>query len=594
MPGSSEPGAKRYRISALLGKGSSGRIYRAVLEESSGQETDVAVKLLRDEDVEVLTLPRLREEARLLGLVRDKALVRVEPPVRLTASDPKVTDRWALVMDLVTGVSLQRLTSQGALPPSVVCEIVGEVARVLDKVWQAPGPDGKPLRILHRDLKPSNLQINSAGKLWVLDFGIVKADFKSRDGQTTAYATGTRGFIAPERLEEPASDTPAGDIFSLGVTAQSLMEEDRTPFGQLITLMQSVDPADRPTARDVEEQCARLRRRMDGMTLREWAERYVSKAIAVRFSDEFVNKVLTETAPPATRVRVSQRSKTPEPSKTPAPARVNRASATPLAGAFGEGKLSSETPPTANVRASKDAPVKSTATKDARGFRKKGKSDDDETVVLPSESYLSMLEDDEPSGRSGAQRAQPGRDPGGSLEASLTGLPPRVPQSRTGQSRLPPGLGDALTEIDTPRKVHSGGNWMLGLAAMGLLAVLVLMFSTLVGAAGMWWLWPEQVAERASVRDEPRIQLPPQPQLSTTAAEADQRLTFSSIPLGVDVYIDRKPIGQTPVVGVMVPPGQHELILVSDFEKLVRKIDVGKKKPVRYVWKGGETWETHY
>jgi hypothetical protein len=321
----------------------------------------------------------------------------------------------------------------------------------------------------------------------------------------------------------------------------------------------------------------------------------VSKAIAVRFSDEFVNKVLTETAPPAARVRTPQR-EAPR-SKAPESVRVNRASATPLASGFGEDKPS-ETPPTAGARGSKDAPVKPAAAKDARGFPKKGKgkSDDDETVVLPSDSYMAMLEDEEPSGRSGAQPAA--RDAGASLEASMTGLPPRVPQARTGtgQHRLPQGLGDALTEVDSPRPNRPQGRWMMGLAAMGLMAVLALMFSTLVGAAGMWWLWPDSVSDRASSpRDEPRIQIPVQPQLSATASlEPDQRLTFSSIPLGVDVYIDRKPVGQTPVVGVVVPAGQHELVLISDSERLVRKIDVGKKKPVRYVWKGGETWETHY
>jgi hypothetical protein len=312
-----------------------------------------------------------------------------------------------------------------------------------------------------------------------------------------------------------------------------------------------------------------------------------------------VGKVLSETAPPAARVRTPHRevprSATPAPAKSGEPVRVNRASATPsmssagLAKVFGEDKPSSDTPPTANARVSKDAPVKSTAARDARGFPKKGKgkSDDDETVVLPSESYMSMLEDDEPSGRSGAQRAA-------ALEPTADGLPPRVPQSRTGQMRLPPGLGDALTEVDRPRPIQKGG-WMLPLAAVGMLGVVLLMFSAMLGAAGMWWLWPESVAERSGpLRDEPRIHLPPHPQLASASTEADQRLTFSSIPLGVDVYIDRKPVGQTPVVGVQVPPGQHELILVSDSEKLVRKIDVGKKKPVRYVWKGGETWETHY
>jgi len=61
-----------------------------------------------------------------------------------------------------------------------------------------------------------------------------------------------------------------------------------------------------------------------------------------------------------------------------------------------------------------------------------------------------------------------------------------------------------------------------------------------------------------------------------------------------DVLIDGKFVGQTPLLDILVPTGTHQVKMVSDADTLVRNIDVGRRNPVRYVWKGGETWELHY
>lgn len=70
-------------------------------------------------------------------------------------------------------------------------------------------------------------------------------------------------------------------------------------------------------------------------------------------------------------------------------------------------------------------------------------------------------------------------------------------------------------------------------------------------------------------------------------------VTFSSIPLGADVYVDGDRLGQTPLVGVALTDGGHQIKIISDAETLIRNIDVGKKLPSRYVWKGGDRWELH-
>ena len=50
----------------------------------------MALKVLTDDDPPKSLLQRFRDEARILGLVRDRAIVGVEPPIR----DSAAGGRW--------------------------------------------------------------------------------------------------------------------------------------------------------------------------------------------------------------------------------------------------------------------------------------------------------------------------------------------------------------------------------------------------------------------------------------------------------------------------------------------------------------------
>ena len=54
--------------------------------------------------------------------------------------------------------------------------------------------------VLHRDIKPSNLLLDSAGVVWVTDFGLAKAD-DQRDLTQTGDVLGTLRYIPPEAFE---------------------------------------------------------------------------------------------------------------------------------------------------------------------------------------------------------------------------------------------------------------------------------------------------------------------------------------------------------------------------------------------------------
>jgi eukaryotic-like serine/threonine-protein kinase len=84
--------------------------------------------------------------------------------------------------------------------------------------------------VVHRDVKPSNILLDTAGCVWITDFGLAKAD---ESGLTaTGDLLGTLRYMAPERLRG-AGDGRA-DVYALGLTLY-----------ELLTLRPAFDAADR-------------------------------------------------------------------------------------------------------------------------------------------------------------------------------------------------------------------------------------------------------------------------------------------------------------------------------------------------------------
>ncbi len=84
--------------------------------------------------------------------------------------------------------------------------------------------------IIHRDIKPSNLLLDTAGIVWITDFGLAKAD---GDGlTTTGDIFGTLRYMAPERFR--GQGDARADIYALGLTLY-----------ELLTLRPAYDSSDR-------------------------------------------------------------------------------------------------------------------------------------------------------------------------------------------------------------------------------------------------------------------------------------------------------------------------------------------------------------
>jgi serine/threonine protein kinase len=295
---------RTYAIQHVLGKGGFGTVYRARLQSAGGFSKEVALKVLHPELASSSdTVRRLRDEARMLGLLRHRAIVQVDALIRLD-------DRWAIIMEFVEGASVRELLQQ-PLPASVALEITGEVAAALDTAWRKPGPEGEPLRLLHRDIKPGNIQITDGGDVKLLDFGVARADFGEREAQTRSLIFGSVHYLAPERMD--FEDTHLGDVYALGATLYEMIVGE--PFGKasinprkhaekvvearsrlegmglddlapVVARCLDYEPEDRPDARELERLCRTLRRRHERPWLRDWAEQAVPTAQSRRETSE--------------------------------------------------------------------------------------------------------------------------------------------------------------------------------------------------------------------------------------------------------------------------------------------------------------------
>lgn len=286
----------RFELVRMLGKGGAGSVWLARMYRRHGLRQEVALKLPEEGGDELIA--RLRDEARILGLVRHRAIVQLQDLV------PLDDGRWGLVMELVEGASLASLVRAGNLPFRPALEIVAEVADALEAAWRATDFDGHPLQLTHRDIKPANILLTPDGRVKLLDFGIAHARFEHRESTTTqGLAYGTYGYMAPERLS--GSEARGSDLYSLGVvlfelctrrrfgrTSQNPAEHAERVGAAIAALsafaappdlcwtlerLLSYDPASRLGASELREAAIGLASRVGGPTLAEWASEAVRR-----------------------------------------------------------------------------------------------------------------------------------------------------------------------------------------------------------------------------------------------------------------------------------------------------------------------------
>ncbi|MGA2213464.1 MAG: serine/threonine-protein kinase [Bryobacteraceae bacterium] len=210
-----------YAFLEKLGAGGRGEIYKA---RDARLNRMVAVK--------VLAPGKIRDPTGRRRFIQEaQAASALNHPNIITIYDILPDgDTQYMVMEFVSGKTLQQLLSAGPLPVSQVLQLATQMANALG-VAHAAG-------IIHRDLKPANVMVTGSGLVKVLDFGLAKlTDVSSQldvtsDGEqntlTTAPLTregsimGTVNYMSPEQAEGLKVDARS-DIFSFGAVLYEMV-----------------------------------------------------------------------------------------------------------------------------------------------------------------------------------------------------------------------------------------------------------------------------------------------------------------------------------------------------------------------------------
>lgn len=203
--------SERYRIVALLGRGGFGAVYRAW---DTSLTRPCAIKENLDTSPEIIR--QFTREAQVLANLSHPNL-------------PRVTDHFIipnqgqyLVMDFIDGKDLANLIQeQGAVPPAQAIIWIAQVADALSYLHSRKPP------ILHRDIKPANIRLTPEGRVFLVDFGLVK-EYDPYKATTLGARAVTPGYSPIEQYGAGTTDERS-DIYALGATLYALLTGQQPP-----------------------------------------------------------------------------------------------------------------------------------------------------------------------------------------------------------------------------------------------------------------------------------------------------------------------------------------------------------------------------
>lgn len=225
-----------YRITARLGEGGMGVVYRARDERL---DRDVAIKFLPPSIAQ-------NRQARVRFMREARAASALEHPNICTVFEIDETDDGSsfMVMPCYEGETLRERLDRGAMSVEETLQLAEQLASALDAAHEQG--------IVHRDVKPQNVILTHGGRRAILmDFGLAHST-EATQITKTGTLLGTVAYMSPEQARGESVHQQS-DLWSLGVILYEALAGTR-PFAgshEAATLLsiQQTDPPPLTTLR---------------------------------------------------------------------------------------------------------------------------------------------------------------------------------------------------------------------------------------------------------------------------------------------------------------------------------------------------------
>jgi TonB family protein len=210
----------RYEVTRILGFGAMGAVYQAfdpIIKRSLAIKT-IRLDVPRKSPQHVAFIERFYQEARISGTLSHPNIVTL-----FDVGEEKGVP--FLAMEYVEGQTLSEMLEKGVrFEPRRVVTLVSQMASALDYAHSRG--------VIHRDIKPSNLIVEEGDRLKITDFGIAK--LADQEITQTGALLGTPSYMSPEQaMGEPLDGR--SDIFSLGVCAFEMLSGEQPFPGNNVT-----------------------------------------------------------------------------------------------------------------------------------------------------------------------------------------------------------------------------------------------------------------------------------------------------------------------------------------------------------------------
>ncbi|MFO0615048.1 MAG: SUMF1/EgtB/PvdO family nonheme iron enzyme [Polyangiaceae bacterium] len=202
-----------YEVVRLIARGTTGPVY-AAKQLSTGALRGLKI-MLADYAADELARQRFVDEARLGAKIESDHIVQVVG----AGIDPVLGRPW-LAMELLEGVELTQaiVTRPQGFNSAETRDVFIQLCHAVGAAHEAG--------ISHTDLRPENIFLAKSRHhqhpfmVKVLDFGIARVVLR---GPGRAAAERSRAWMAPEQIPVNGVDTPAADVWALGLIAFYLL-----------------------------------------------------------------------------------------------------------------------------------------------------------------------------------------------------------------------------------------------------------------------------------------------------------------------------------------------------------------------------------